>query len=70
MQGSELREMSDDELVAKERELQESLFRFRLRRGMNQLDNAGAMVQARRDLARIKTIRGERARQQREGEQS
>ena len=62
MAASELRDLSDQELEQKEQELRESVFRFRLRRGTNQLDNAGALSAARRDLARIKTIQTERAR--------
>ena len=60
MRTSELREMSDQELALKETELRENVFRFRLRRGTNQLDNPAALRTARRDIARIKTIQKER----------
>jgi large subunit ribosomal protein L29 len=63
MEGREIRELSDQELVLKERELRESVFRFRMRRGTNQLENSAALKQARRDIARIKTIQAERARE-------
>ena len=62
MQAKELRDLSDQELEVKERELREALFRFRLRRGTNQLDSPAAMIQTRRDIARIKTIQAERTR--------
>jgi large subunit ribosomal protein L29 len=62
MQASELRELSEQELELKEHELRETVFRFRLRRGTNQLDNPAALRAARRDIARIQTIRSERAR--------
>jgi large subunit ribosomal protein L29 len=62
MRASEVRDLSDQELGAREQELQEALFRFRLRRGTNQLDNPAALAQTRRDIARIKTIQAERAR--------
>lgn len=68
MRAEKWREMSDQELDLKVAELRESLFRFRLRRGTNQLDNPAAVVTARRDIARIKTIQGERARKKRGGE--
>jgi ribosomal protein L29 len=68
MRAEKWREMSDQELEGKVAELRESLFRFRLRRGTNQLDNPAAVVTARRDIARIKTIQGERERQRRGGE--
>jgi large subunit ribosomal protein L29 len=62
MRVSELRDLSEQELQSKESELKESLFRFRLRRGTNQLDSPAALAQTRRDIARIKTIQAERAR--------
>jgi large subunit ribosomal protein L29 len=65
MPAKELRDLSDQELEVKERELRETLFRFRLRRGTNQLESAAAMIQTRREIARIKTIQGERARAER-----
>lgn len=68
MRAEKWREMSDQELEMKVTELCESQFRFRLRRGTNQLDNPAAVVTARRDIARIKTIQGERARQRRGGD--
>jgi len=64
MEAKELRELSDQELAVKERELKETVFRFRLRRGTNQLDNPAALAQARRDIARIKTIQAERTKRQ------
>jgi len=62
MQAKELRDLSDQELEVKERELREALFRFRLRRGTNQLESAAALTQTRRDIARVKTVQTERAR--------
>jgi large subunit ribosomal protein L29 len=67
MRAEELRQMSDQELAVKERELKESLFHFRLRRGTNQLESPSALRNTRRDIARIKTILAERARRIREG---
>ena len=63
MRAEKFREMSDQELEVKAAELRESLFRFRLRRGTNQLENPAAVLTTRRDIARIKTIQSERARQ-------
>ena len=67
MRASELRDMSDQELDLKEEELRENVFRFRLRRGMGQLDNSGSLQQARRDIARVKTIQAERRRKAESG---
>jgi large subunit ribosomal protein L29 len=51
-----VREMSTDELVAKERELQEQLFRLRFQKSIGQLDNALRIRETRRDIARVKTV--------------
>lgn len=61
MQAKELRELSDQELDSKEEELTESIFRFRLRQGTNQLESSAALRSTRRDLARVKTIKNQRA---------
>jgi large subunit ribosomal protein L29 len=52
----ELSECSPEELMVKERELAESLFRLRLRHRTNQLDNPAALGKTRRDIARVKTL--------------
>jgi large subunit ribosomal protein L29 len=62
MRASELRDLTDQELLAKEQETAEALFRLRLRRGTNQLDSPAALRKTRRDLARLKTVRAERVR--------
>ena len=48
--------MSADELRAKERELQEQLFRLRFQKSIGQLDNALKIRETRRDIARVKTV--------------
>ena len=56
MQSKEVRDLSDDELAVKERELKESLFLLRLRHRTNQLESPARLKQTRRDIARIKTV--------------
>jgi large subunit ribosomal protein L29 len=63
MRGSEVRDLGDQELEAKERELKEELFRLRLRHRTAQLEQTHRLVEVRRDIARVQTIR--RQRQQR-----
>ena len=60
MEPKEFRDMTDDELGVKERELRESIFMLRLRHRTNQLESPARLGQTRRDLARLKTIRRER----------
>ena len=61
MQSKEVRDLSDEELAVKERELKESLFLMRLRHRTNQLESPARLGQTRRDIARIKTIGTARA---------
>jgi len=51
-----IREMGADELLGKEKELQEHLFRLRLQKAIGQLDNALKIRATRRDIARVKTV--------------
>lgn len=60
MQSKERQELHDcsaEELVVKERDLRESLFRLRLRHGTNQLESPALLRQTRRAVARVKTER-------------
>jgi large subunit ribosomal protein L29 len=56
MKADKVREMSDDELRHKEKELQEQLFRLRFQKNLGQLDNAIKIRETRRDIARVKTV--------------
>ena len=56
MKADKVREMSDDELRTKERELQEQLFRLRFQKSLGQLENALKIRETRRDIARVKTV--------------
>jgi large subunit ribosomal protein L29 len=58
---AELRNMSVDELHARERELTDEVFHLRLRRATAQLSNPMKLKESRRTLARVKTLLGERA---------
>jgi large subunit ribosomal protein L29 len=56
MKFSELKELSPEELALKYGELQELMFRYRFQAAMGQLDNPIKMRNARKDIARIKTL--------------
>jgi large subunit ribosomal protein L29 len=62
MKARELRELSEDELQAKERELTEQLFKLRFQHSLGQLENAMKLRNVKRDIARIKTILGDKTR--------
>ena len=56
MKAAELRDLSSDELGAKERDLTDQLFRMRLQKSMGQLEAPEKLRTVRRDLARVKTF--------------
>jgi large subunit ribosomal protein L29 len=62
MRAKEIRDLTTEEILQKERELAEELFRLRLRKSTGQLDNPMRLRHLRRDIARLKTIQHERAR--------
>jgi len=61
MKAAKWREMSDDELQQKARELGEELFNLRFQLSMGVAKNPARVAIARRDLARAQTILRERA---------
>ena len=56
MKAGEIRELGVDELRAREKELDDQLFRLRIQKSMGQLEAPVKVREVRRDLARIKTI--------------
>jgi large subunit ribosomal protein L29 len=53
---TELREMSDDELVTRLGEARQELFNLRFQHVTGQLDNYSRLGQLRKDIARIETL--------------
>lgn len=62
MKASELREMSDEQLRATLHETKEHLFRLRIQSQTERLDAPSELRKQRKLIARIMTLRGERAR--------
>ena len=56
MKAAEVHELGVDELQAREKELDDQLFRLRIQKSMGQLEAPAKVRGVRRDLARIKTI--------------
>ena len=52
-----IREMSEEELVTKERDLREDYFKLKFQHGVGQLENTGRLNQVRKDIARVLTVR-------------
>jgi large subunit ribosomal protein L29 len=60
MKASELRELSDAELVEKYDEYKEELFNLRFQNVTGQLDNPMRLKQVRHQIARVLTVQRER----------
>ena len=56
MKAAEMRELSVDDLRAREKELDDQLFRLRIQKSMGQLEAPAKVRDVRKDLARVKTI--------------
>ena len=56
MKMKELKELSADELAAKEAELRDQLFKLRFQKSLGQLDSPMKVKNVKRDIARIKTL--------------
>jgi large subunit ribosomal protein L29 len=61
--ASDLRTRSEDELSEQVDNLGKEIFNLRFQRASGQLENTTRVRQVRREIARIKTILGERRRQ-------
>jgi large subunit ribosomal protein L29 len=62
--ASDIRAQTDDQLSDRIDTLGKELFNLRFQRASGQLENTTRVRQARREIARIKTILGERQRSQ------
>jgi len=56
MKAKELRDLTQEELREKERDLSQELFNLRFQKATGELGNTAVICKSRRDLARIKTI--------------
>lgn len=60
MKALKIRELSDAELAAREKELKSELFNLRFQSATGQLNNPQRINECKKDIARIKTIIRER----------
>jgi large subunit ribosomal protein L29 len=60
MKASDARAKTDDELAGELDVLGKEIFNLRFQRANGQLENTARVRQVRRDIARIKTVLGER----------
>jgi large subunit ribosomal protein L29 len=62
MKAADVRAKTDDELKGELSQLAKEVFNLRFQKASGQMENTARMRQARRDVARIKTVLDERAR--------
>ncbi len=67
MKSAEIREMSSDEMKAKEQELEKELFSLRMRHATAQLENPLKIRFLKKDIARVKTIIAEKGKGAQDG---
>ncbi|MGA1823892.1 MAG: 50S ribosomal protein L29 [bacterium] len=60
MKAAKLREFSDEELILKEADLREDLFKLRFQHASQQLQNTCRINEVKKDISRLLTIWGER----------
>ena len=60
MNVGEFRSKSDDELQDQLRDLKKEAFNLRFQKASGQLENTARQRQVRRDIARVRTVLGER----------
>ena len=60
MKVAEIRELTVDDLRAREKDLGDQLFRLRIQKSMGQLEAPVKVRLVRRDLAKVKTVLRER----------
>lgn len=60
MRPEEIRDLTDDQIQRRIRELREETFRLRFRSATMELENPNIFKQIRKDIARMKTILRER----------
>jgi large subunit ribosomal protein L29 len=62
VKAGDVRAKTDDELKSELEQLSKEVFNLRFQKASGQLENTTRVRQVRRDIARIKTVIGERAR--------
>ena len=64
MKAADLRDLTQEELEAKLKEVSEELFNLNFQHSRQQLDNTARLGLARKDMARVKTVLRQRAGQE------
>jgi large subunit ribosomal protein L29 len=60
MKAKELRNLNADDLLKKDKDVREDLFRLRFKHGIRRLENSAKLAQLKKDIARIQTVLAEK----------
>lgn len=60
MKAKDIRALTTDQMLEKEKQYKEELFNLRFRQATGQLENTARLRQVRKNIARIKTILSEK----------
>ena len=60
MKTKELRSLSADDLLKKDKDVRENLFKLRFKHGIRRLENSAKLAELRKDIARIQTVIAEK----------
>lgn len=61
MKAKDIRSLTTDQMLEKERQYKEELFNLRFQQATGQLENTARLRQVRKNIARIKTVLSEEA---------
>ena len=61
MKARELKELTAEELLKREKELKEEVFNLRFQQSTGQLDNTARLKQVKKDIARVETVLRQKA---------
>jgi large subunit ribosomal protein L29 len=61
MKARELKELTAEELLKREKDLKEEIFNLRFQHSTGQLDNTARLKQVKKDIARLETILRQKA---------
>jgi large subunit ribosomal protein L29 len=60
MKVKELRSLTTEDLLKKDKDVREDLFRLRFKHGIRRLENPATLSQLKKDIARIQTVLAEK----------
>lgn len=60
MKAKELRSLTTEDLLKKDKDVREDLFRLRFKHGIRRLENPAKLSHLKRDIARIQTVLAEK----------